>query len=79
MSEKSETFLQKQKNRFTRRDFLKLSGVAAASAILLWPWMRDRGEQTIAGLGLEMLKNPEALDAFIEALVGSLENFSFGR
>ncbi|MEK7111550.1 MAG: twin-arginine translocation signal domain-containing protein [Patescibacteria group bacterium] len=76
MSEKSETFLQKQKNRFTRRDFLKLSGVAAASAILLWPWMRDRGEQTIAGLGLEMLKNPEALDAFIEALVGSLENFS---
>ena len=41
-----------------------------------WPWMRDRGEQTIAGLGLEMLKNPEALDAFIEALVGSLENFS---
>ena len=23
-----------------------------------------------------MLKNPEALDAFIEALVGSLENFS---
>lgn len=75
MSEKTEVFPQKQKNLFTRRKFLKLSAAVAGGAIL-WPWMKDKGEQTVGGLGLEMLKNPEMFDTFIGAMAGSLEDIS---
>lgn len=75
MSEKIEVFPQKQKSHFTRRDFLKWSAVAAGGAIL-WPWMKDRGEQTVAHSGLELLEDPEKLDGMINLMGSGLENFA---